>query len=630
MCSQGWIVPDRFYTRLFLATAVMVLLAIPQARAQQGNPEVYVDMSVLQGLGTAPVQPQQPVQLKPPAPRQPYSRLTAPAVPAQTPPVAQQVTVAPAPSPALAPVPAAPATQPSPEAQNLQQAIRGENVAPHKLPPASPPEPTVVKPKPVPYVSTPPQVPADPVPKPVQKIAGPSAPAAPVATAPVKEVAVEPPPLSPVKKEPEQIVTFPVKTNTKDETSDPSAPNSPSRPVPVRSGIAGNLKDVVPSRPAPDFDPSAPAEAPPARDLTEKHHPVEHPTSRIIKSEPAKKALRADIVPARKPKTESVVVEDAPLAEVSTAAEADHPISQSAAANSLVLEKPPVPPRRPETKQSVSPEVLAALIKKEQEKVKSAGNVDLADPSPPPGPKGKKNMPAVAAGAVDAEPLSEQIVKLPVEDDPLLDRLLEKDKADLVKTIETLVDQREDNIPAEEKKAVKKPDAGSSIFKAEPIQRPYNVYRPEKARQQHGEEQDKALIASLNAGGSDAAKDDVVPRPPLPRSEDEQAYVSLPFKDGITDLDELTSKEIEAKLLPLLNDNPAWKLQIQAFASPIKDGTSSARKASLARAMSVRSFLLSKGIEATRMDVRALGAESDRDPMDRVDLIVFDPAKKGS
>lgn len=624
MRSQGWIVPDKFCVRLLLMTTVLVLLTVPPALAQQGNPEVYVDMSVLQGLGNKPAQAQPPVHLKPPAPRQPYSRLTAPAVPVEAPSaVQQQEPSAPKFPPVVAvPIPV-PVTKPSPEAQNLQQAIRGESVQPQKMAPVSPSAPA--KPQVRSYVSTPPAVPADPAPKPVQKIAEPST----IPAVPAKEVAAEPPALPPVKKEPAQIVAFPVKTNTKDETSDPSAPNSPSRPVPVRSGIAGNLKDVVPSRPAPDLDPSVPAESPPARDLTEEQNPA----GAIMKPEPEKKVLRADIVPARKPKIDigSVAAEKPPQAEIETIAEIDNPDTEVVAAIAKpAVEKPPIPPRRPETKQSVSPEVLADLIKKEQEKVKSGGHVDLVDPPPPPGPKGRKNMPAVAAGAVDAEPLSEQIVKLPIENDPLLDRLLEKDKADLVKTIETLVEQREDRLPAEEKKTVKKPDAGSSIFKAEPIQRPYNVYRPEKARQQRGEEQDKALLASLNAGGSDAVKDDVVPRPPLPRSEDEQAYVSLPFKDGITDLDDTTSREIESKLLPLLNDNPAWKLQIQAFASPIKDGTSSARKASLARAMSVRSFLLNKGIEPTRMDVRALGAESDRDPMDRVDLIVFNPAKKGS
>ena len=604
MRSQDWIVPDGFCARLLFAT-VMLLLAMPQARAQQGNPEVYVDMSVLQGLGNAPAQPQEPVQLKPPVlHQQPYSRLTAPAPLADTP--SAPVPLSPS---AISPSPL-PVAKQSPQAQDLQQAIRGETEQqPEEVPPVRPvvaSPPAVAKPQPRPYVSTPPQVPADPIP-------------APATPSPVKDVDIPPPSHPATTAQPAKVVTFPVKTHTKDETSDPSAPHSPSRPVPVRSGIAGNLNDVVPSRPAPDLDPAVPAVATlPVRDLTEGPPAADKPASSTAKPAPVKKPLRADIVPARKPQIE--MVETMPPAEAK--------VAEVAAIDGPSLEKPPIPPRRPETKQAVSPEIVAALIQKEQAKVKSDGAMDLVDPPPPPGPKGKKNMPAVVAGAVDAEPLSEQIVKLPVENDPLLDRLLEKDKDDLVKTIETLVEQREDNMPAGDKIVAKKPDAGSSIFKAEPIQRPYNVYRPEKAKQQREAAQDQQMLASLKADDTGGTASEIVPRPPQPRSENEQAYVSLPFTDGRTDLDEPITKEIELKLLPLLNDNPAWKLQIQAFASPVKDGTSSARKASLARAMAVRSFLLGKGIEATRMDVRALGAESDRDPLDRVDLVVFDPAKK--
>lgn len=601
MRSQDWIVPDGFCARLLFVTA-MLLLAMPQARAQQGNPEVYVDMSVLQGLGNAPAQTQQPVQLKPPVlHQQPSSRLTAPAPLADGP--SAPVPLSPS---AISPPPVVKQT---PQAQDLQQAIRGETAQqPEEVPPVRPvaaSPPAVAKPQTRPYVSTPPQVPADPIP-------------APATPSLVKGVDIPPPSHSATTAQPPKVVTFPVKTHTKDETSDPSAPHSPSRPVPVRSGIAGNLNDVVPSRPAPDLDPAVPMVAtPPVRDLTEGSTAPEKSPSRTAKPVPAKPPLRADIVPARKPQIE--IVETIPLAEVK--------VAEVAAIDSASVEKPPIPPRRPETKQAVSPEIVAALIQKEQAKVKSDGAMDLVDPPPPPGPKGKKNMPAVAAGAVDAEPLSEQIVKLPVENDPLLDRLLEKDKDDLVKTIETLVEQREDNVPAGDKSVAKKPDAGSTIFKAEPIQRPYNVYRPEKAKQQREALQDQQMLASLKADDTGRAAPEIVPRPPQPRSENEQAYVSLPFTDGRTDLDGPITKEIELKLLPLLNDNPAWKLQIQAFASPVKDGTSSARKASLARAMAVRSFLLGKGIEATRMDVRALGAESDRDPLDRVDLVVFDPAK---
>ena len=45
----------------------------------------------------------------------------------------------------------------------------------------------------------------------------------------------------------------------------------------------------------------------------------------------------------------------------------------------------------------------------------------------------------------------------------------------------------------------------------------------------------------------------------------------------------------------------------------------------LSRALTIRSYLLDKGVRAHRMDVRALGAKTDREPQDRVDLVFLDP-----
>ncbi|HEY0901099.1 MAG TPA: hypothetical protein VGD95_03140, partial [Micavibrio sp.] len=257
----------------------------------------------------------------------------------------------------------------------------------------------------------------------------------------------------------------------------------------------------------------------------------------------------------------------------------------------------------------------------------------------PPGPRGAKNMPAVKKPAVEAEALVEQTVKLPVDDDPLLDRLVEKDKESLVATIESMVAAREDGTPLPKPDKIVR-EMGTSIVKAEPMQRPYNVYRPTNNKDKNEatppaadvvkpEKTEEKIEAKIEDNADAINTAAFAPRPPPPRDQDEQAYVSVPFKEGLTAIDGSITSEIEKRVLPIMNANPGWKLQIQAFASPVKDGASSARKASLARALSVRTYLLGKGIDATRMDVRALGAESDRDPMDRVDLIVFDPAKKG-
>ncbi|MFN3827474.1 MAG: hypothetical protein ACK4NR_07600 [Micavibrio sp.] len=568
-----------------IAFCIYPALTIGNAHAQQGNPEVFVDMSVLQGLGEQPEQSPKPVQLKPP------SSMTNP-VPSQP----QLIRPAPTPSPLAAPVVTAPAPAVKPPAaiNSQSQAVSRAIALPDD------PKP-VVKP------------PVAVVPQPqVQKsvTSQPTSVTPPVATKPVSP----------------QI--FPVETRTKSESANPATP-SMSRPVPVRSGIAGNLNDSVLSRPAPDFDPEVSAPSTPAKPVRDVTEPSDIEVKSSLKAPPVK--------PSRKPAyNESVEVIKKEVAAANDSApvvlEKTQAIQKSvpeeaaavAAVNTPPAVPPIVPPRRPDIQQ-VSPDIIASLIEREQKKIIPEGQaLDVADPPPPPGPRGKKNMPAVAKPSVDAEPLQEQIVKLPATNDPLLGNLIEKDKKDLVSEIEAMVDARESGEPLPSKKAVER-ELGTNIVKAEPMQRPYNVYRPQK---ESGEENLPPAAVITEAEETKEIKLASIPRPPQPRSEDEEAYVSVPFAQGLITVNEAVSAELESRLLPLLNDNPAWKLQIQSFASPLKDGLSSARKASLDRGLAVRNYLLGKGIEASRIDVRALGAESDRDPMDRVDLILFDPSKR--
>lgn len=650
--SKGRIITQAILTRLSLSAAAL-LLCVPTAHAQQGNPEVYIDMGVLQGVGNTPAAPA-PIKLRPPAPKPAYEqglspRLTAPVAappPEQVPvpaPEQKQMNVQPA-RPQPAPI-AAPAPKPVVKKQVEPAPVR------------TPAAPKTIKPE---TVSKSPEMPPDTLPLK-------SAPAMPVAEAvkpallpaPVSPVVAEPSPAVMIAPEPEPIIApptatvFPVETRVREETNDPTDSES-SRPVPVRSGITGNLQDtVVPSRPLQDMDPAgsaptpvaAPVVAPVLDDLPE-------PDKVAAPAPEAKTALTAKappLVPAHKPQTAtSKVVTTAPKVRIDAVREEAVPPADMTAvettpkANVKTAVPPLVPARRPNFVEKAPAELVAELRAREavravEEIAKASGNdaknkrkIDLSDPPPPPGPRGQKNMPAVKKTAVESESIAEQVVKLPAHNDPLLDSLVEKDKESLVATIESMVAAREDGktLPAAAKP---KREIGSNIVKAEPMQRPYNVYRPNKTTEE------ETKVASLPPAGPAVTPDKPAavapvsngPRPPQPQAQDEQAYVSVPFSEGLTEIDTKISGEIEKRILPILNQNPAWKLQIQAFASPVKDGASSARKASLARALSVRTYLLGKGIDATRMDVRALGAESDRDPMDRVDLIIFDPAKRG-
>ncbi|HKX07371.1 MAG TPA: OmpA family protein, partial [Stellaceae bacterium] len=64
-------------------------------------------------------------------------------------------------------------------------------------------------------------------------------------------------------------------------------------------------------------------------------------------------------------------------------------------------------------------------------------------------------------------------------------------------------------------------------------------------------------------------------------------------------------------------------VQLVAYASGLPDQSSQARRISLQRAISVRSYLMEQGVKSTRIDVRALGNRTDvPGPQDRVDVVV--------
>lgn len=102
----------------------------------------------------------------------------------------------------------------------------------------------------------------------------------------------------------------------------------------------------------------------------------------------------------------------------------------------------------------------------------------------------------------------------------------------------------------------------------------------------------------------------------VPSSDD----LSIGFDGNSSDL----SSDAQAKLKKIighLRSDDAPRLEVKAYATGEDGAKSSARRISLSRALAVRSFLMDNGIKPTRVDVRALGADTDRSPIDRVDLV---------
>lgn len=92
---------------------------------------------------------------------------------------------------------------------------------------------------------------------------------------------------------------------------------------------------------------------------------------------------------------------------------------------------------------------------------------------------------------------------------------------------------------------------------------------------------------------------------------------------------ENASTNLPAQAKALLDDvakkmgaTPNMRLQLLAYSASDGDNASQARRTSLFRAITVRSYLIEKEVLSRRIEVRALGNKFDQAPGDRVDVIM--------
>jgi outer membrane protein OmpA-like peptidoglycan-associated protein len=104
--------------------------------------------------------------------------------------------------------------------------------------------------------------------------------------------------------------------------------------------------------------------------------------------------------------------------------------------------------------------------------------------------------------------------------------------------------------------------------------------------------------------------------PPVPLGDGTRVL----FSGEETDLND-AGKQALAGLVQKLQSQNDLRVQLLAYASGAADQASKARRTSLSRALSVRTYLLAQGIQSTRIDVRALGNTINEQPIDRVDVI---------
>lgn len=125
-------------------------------------------------------------------------------------------------------------------------------------------------------------------------------------------------------------------------------------------------------------------------------------------------------------------------------------------------------------------------------------------------------------------------------------------------------------------------------------------------------------------------------RPPLPMrkplttslGESNLNQHILPFSRGRNEPDSSSLPALEETVVKQLKKNPDLRVQIKAYATSTDEADiGDSRRISLARALSVRSWLLENGIEARRMDIRALGTGETDNSADKVELVLVNPGR---
>lgn len=114
---------------------------------------------------------------------------------------------------------------------------------------------------------------------------------------------------------------------------------------------------------------------------------------------------------------------------------------------------------------------------------------------------------------------------------------------------------------------------------------------------------------------------------PAAKAEDAKAEVGavtkILFDASVSKLPE-GSQDVLKGLVDKVIDDSNLRLQLLAYAGGDSLSSSKARRLSLSRALSVRSFLIESGLRSTRIDVRALGDRTDEKPVNRVDINVVE------
>jgi outer membrane protein OmpA-like peptidoglycan-associated protein len=96
---------------------------------------------------------------------------------------------------------------------------------------------------------------------------------------------------------------------------------------------------------------------------------------------------------------------------------------------------------------------------------------------------------------------------------------------------------------------------------------------------------------------------------------------SLIFDGASSDLKPELQQNLDSMIAEMEADED-HRLQLRSYAASTDGSPSSARRVALGRAIKVRKYFMDQGIRSTRIDVRALGDETEQTPLNRLDMVL--------
>lgn len=236
-------------------------------------------------------------------------------------------------------------------------------------------------------------------------------------------------------------------------------------------------------------------------------------------------------------------------------------------------------------------------------------------------------MPAIAKPNVKREDLAAP-QRLTVDDiagDPLASQLVDMSPQEIAEALNKIAPAASSSVARELKHGTKPP----RIVRMEG-----EWIRKSKEKPAAIKTDENGMLITAPKPDAEAAKDTepqiaaiTAPLAPAPEgitnTKGPRADLSLPFSIGQVDLGDELQKSLNANLLPVLKDDKALRIQILAYSSATDGREMSARRTALSRALAIRSHLIAKGIDSTRLDVRAIGMNPDQGAApDKVDIVV--------